>query len=234
MRLTLFFFSIIFFFSCETTESQVIKNIDSQQFFKKINKKNGIIIDVRTPEEFHSGHIKEATNINFYDKDFIDKLQIVSKNLPIYIYCRSGGRSSLAATKMEALGFTMVYNLSRGIEAWCSDGYHTIKSHAVEHIVPPAFSNLEVDNFLDSNDIVLLVFSTEWCVPCKKMIPIIQEIKKENTKIDVLFLDADENKQLMKSYEIQAVPGFIVFKYSKEFFRHTGVISKEELLVRLK
>ena len=62
----------------------------------------------------------------------------------------------------------------------------------------------------------------------------IQEIKKENTKIDVLFLDADENKQLMKSYEIQAVPGFIVFKYSKEFFRHTGVISKEELLVRLK
>tara|TARA_B100001758_G_C18403624_1_gene610564 strand:- start:106 stop:810 length:705 start_codon:yes stop_codon:yes gene_type:complete len=233
MRLALFFFSIVFFFSCETIDSQVITNIDAEQFFKKINENNGIIIDVRTPEEFHSGHINEATNINFYDEDFIDKLQIVRKDLPIYIYCRSGGRSSLAATKMEELGFAKVYNLSRGIDAWYSDGYQSITTHVVEKIIPPKFSDLEVDNFLDSNDVVLLVFSTEWCVPCKKMIPIIQEIKQENINIEVLFLDADENKQLMKSYEIQAVPGFIVFKFSNEVFRHTGVISKEELVVKL-
>ena len=44
---------------------------------------------------------------------------------------------------------------------------------------------------------------------------------------------ADVNKKVVKEYKIQAVPVFIVFRNSKEIFRHVGLISKEELLKHL-
>ena len=103
MRNLLLLASITFLISCGHTNSQIIENIEAPQFQKLINKETGIIIDVRTPQEFHSGHIEDATNIDFYASDFTDKLKIVRKDGPIYVYCRSGGRSSSAASKMKKL-----------------------------------------------------------------------------------------------------------------------------------
>ena len=188
---------------------------------------------MRTPEEFYSGHIKDATNINYYADDFIDKIKIINKGLPIYIYCRSGGRSTAAALKMQQLGFTKIFNLSKGVNSLVSADYQLIKTSSAVHKTGTRYSELTVNNFLDTNDLVLFAFITEWCVPCRKMTPIVEEIMKENPNVSVLFLDADENKKLMESYNIQAVPGFIFFKHSKEVFRHTGIISKNELLTRL-
>ena len=108
------------------------KRIDKDLFInnrkKLIKEIDGVIIDVRTPAEFHSGHIKDATNINFYADDFVEKLKITRKDIPIYVYCRSGGRSSMAASKMAKLGFTRIYNLVGGIRAWNAANYITIKS----------------------------------------------------------------------------------------------------------
>ena len=219
--------------SCGNTNSQVIENIQALQFKKIINKQDGIIIDVRTPQEFHSGHIKEATNIDFYADDFTDKLKIVRKDVPIYVYCRSGGRSSSAASKMEKLGFTKVYNLVGGIGAWDAVNYTTIKSKEGKKKNDPIFTVSEIENIIKTNEIVLIDFSTEWCVPCKKMKPVIQEIQKENLNVKVLFIDADTNKELIKKYQIEGVPFFIVFKNAKDVFRHAGIISKEELLEQL-
>ena len=55
---------------------------------------NGIqLIDVRKPEEFSSGHIENAVNMNFYDADFKSQLNSLDKTKEVYLYCRSGGRS---------------------------------------------------------------------------------------------------------------------------------------------
>ena len=231
MKYILFLVSAsIFLISCGHTTSQTIANIEAVEFYKLINKENGIIIDVRTPEEFYSGHIKDATNIDFYAADFIDKLKIVRKDVPIYVYCRSGGRSSSAASKMEKLGFSKVYNLAGGIGAWNSANYKTVKSKASKKSAEPTFTISEVDNILKSNEVTLIDFSTQWCVPCKKMKPIIEEVQKENSNVTVLFIDADVNKHIAEEYQIKAVPVFIVFNNTKEVFRHVGVISKKELL----
>ena len=212
---------------------KVLEDVNTENFQQLIEKGDGIIIDVRTSQEFNSGHIIDATNIDFYSDDFSDKLEIVRKDVPIYVYCRSGGRSSSAANKMEKLGFTKVYNLLGGIGSWQSEGYKTIKSKKVETTTQPKFTETQLNKILSNNKTVLIDFSTQWCVPCKKMKPIIQEIQRENTNVKVLFIDADANKELVKKYQIKGVPVFIVFKNSEESFRKVGLCNKEELTNQL-
>ena len=76
------------------------------------------LIDVRKPDEFASGHIENAVNMNFYDEDFEAQIKNLDKDKDVYIYCRSGGRSGKAAKQLEELGFTKVYDLEGGILNW--------------------------------------------------------------------------------------------------------------------
>ena len=233
MKKILFLLSIMFLFSCGNTNSQIIEDVNTENFHQLIEKGDGIIIDVRTSQEFNSGHIIDATNIDFYSDDFTDKLKIVRKDVPIYVYCRSGGRSSSAADKMEKLGFTKVYNMIGGIGSWQSKGYETIKSKEVETTNQPKFTETQLNKILSNNKTVLIDFSTQWCVPCKKMKPIIEDIQRENRNVKVLFIDADANKELVKKYQIKGVPVFIVFKNGEEYFRKVGFCNKEELTNQL-
>ena len=187
MKNLLFSLSITLLFSCENTNSQIIDDVNTEKFHQLIEKGDGIIIDVRTSQEFNSGHIIDATNIDFYSDDFSDKLELVSKDVPIYVYCRSGGRSSSAANKMEKLGFTKVYNLLGGIGSWQSEGYKTIKSKEGKISKQPKFTETHLNKILNNNEIVMIDFSTQWCVPCKKMKPIIEDIQRENPNVKVLF-----------------------------------------------
>ena len=234
MKKIFYLLSIASLFSCGNTNSQIIENIGASKFQLLTSKQEGIIIDVRTPKEFHSGHIQESVNIDFYADDFTEKLRLLRKNVPIYVYCRSGGRSFSAAKKMQDLGFSKVYNLSGGIGSWNAENYATIKSQEEESVSQPTFTILEIENILKISEVVLIDFSTEWCIPCKKMKPVIQQIKKEAPNVTVLFIDAEVNKELVKRYQIKGVPVFLVFKNAEEVFRHIGVISKGELLKQLK
>ena len=233
MKNILFLLSTVILFSCGNTNSQITEDINVEKFHQLIEKGDGIIIDVRTSQEFNSGHIIDATNIDFYSEYFTDKLKIVRKDIPIYVYCRSGGRSSSAANKMEKLGFTKVYNLLGGIGSWQSEGYETIKSKESKSTKQPKFTETQLNEILSNNKTVLIDFSTQWCVPCKKMKPIIEEIQRENTTVKVLFIDADANKELVKKYQIKGVPVFIVFKNGEESFRKVGLCNKDELTNQL-
>lgn len=83
------------------------------------SKPNNVIIDVRTPQEYIEGYIKDAKNINIYDStDFIEKVKSFSKKDDIYLYCKSGARSSAACQIMGQLGFENVFNLIGGITDW--------------------------------------------------------------------------------------------------------------------
>tara|TARA_B100000767_G_C19746871_1_gene528947 strand:+ start:1348 stop:2073 length:726 start_codon:yes stop_codon:yes gene_type:complete len=220
--------------SVDSTEAQVIYNINALEFNKLINTEEGIVLDVRTVGEISEGHIEDATNIDFYDSDFDAKLDLIRRDIPIYVYCRSGGRSSKTAHKMKELGFDKVYNLLGGFGEWKSKNFKVVKTEDKIFKKQKSFSILEFSDIIKSNDIVLLDFSTEWCVPCKKMKPIILEIKEENKNLKVIFIDADVNKELVKKYQIKGVPVFILFIDGVEKFRHVGVIDKSELLSNIK
>jgi rhodanese-related sulfurtransferase len=78
-----------------------------------------IVLDVRTEEEFESGYIPNAINIDIrMGAGFIDELNKLDKTVPYYVYCRSGARSAQAVQIMQDMGFVFSYNLLGGILAW--------------------------------------------------------------------------------------------------------------------
>lgn len=86
-----------------------------------------VIIDVRTPEEYASGHVEDAINMDFYAEDFDEQLNELDRDKIYLIYCRSGNRSGKALDKMEALGFRQVYNMLGGIANWERTNLPTVK-----------------------------------------------------------------------------------------------------------
>lgn len=111
----------------ETTafENAAPKNIGVAEAGQLIQKNEVVILDVRTPEEFGSGHLKGATNLDINASDFQEKLATLDKEKKYLIHCEAGGRSKRAATRMKGLGFATVYNLEGGIKAWEAAGQKT-------------------------------------------------------------------------------------------------------------
>jgi len=78
------------------------------------------LLDVRTPDEFNSGHIANANNISV--ETLASRLSDVPTDEPIVIYCRSGNRSAQAASILKSAGYTQVYDLG-GIIDWQAAGF---------------------------------------------------------------------------------------------------------------
>ncbi len=81
-----------------------------------------VVLDVRTPEEFGAGRIADSVNLDFYAADFVDRLDALDKDVPYFVYCRSGNRSGQTIETMRDLGFTEVYELDGGIVSWAASG----------------------------------------------------------------------------------------------------------------
>ncbi|MGA1699579.1 MAG: rhodanese-like domain-containing protein [Candidatus Nanopelagicales bacterium] len=73
-----------------------------------------VIIDVRTPEEFNSGHVQGALNIPVESPDFAAQVSALDPATTYAIYCRSGNRSAVATAEMGSMGFMHLYDLEGG------------------------------------------------------------------------------------------------------------------------
>jgi rhodanese-related sulfurtransferase len=108
-------------------QEQIIKDISNSESFQMINENksnpNFILIDVRTEDEFLSGYIENALNIDFYSETFSDELNKLDKNKTYLIYCRTANRSGQALDMMKDLEFSEVYNMLGGIVEWEANGY---------------------------------------------------------------------------------------------------------------
>jgi rhodanese-related sulfurtransferase len=78
-----------------------------------------VILDVRTEEEFESGYIKGALNMDIHGgADFLASIDALDKSKSYFVYCRSGARSAQACQLMIQKGFIAVYNLDGGVLNW--------------------------------------------------------------------------------------------------------------------
>ena len=92
------------------------KNINFEQAKQIIDNEQVLLLDVRTEEEFITGHILSAINIPVDDiEQRLDEIN--DKNQKILVYCKSGIRSSVACSLLEEEGFSNLYNL-RAPSAW--------------------------------------------------------------------------------------------------------------------
>lgn len=85
-----------------------------------MNHQAGVVIDVREPHEFQSGHIARAINIPLGQIQTRDTELKKFKERPIIVCCLSGARSARAAALLRKDGFKAVHNLTGGVSAWRS------------------------------------------------------------------------------------------------------------------
>lgn len=105
--------------SCSSSTEAQVSDIDVKEFKAKFEGKNDIqVLDVRTPNEIAQGKIDGASENNFMGPNFEQNLAKLDKNKPVVVYCASGGRSAKAAAIMKEKGFTVVYNLLGGFNAY--------------------------------------------------------------------------------------------------------------------
>ena len=76
------------------------------------------IVDVRTSAEFAQASIAKAKNIDFDSSSFEEELGKLEKDKPLFIYCKSGGRSEKAVEKAKEMGFERIIELDGGMDAW--------------------------------------------------------------------------------------------------------------------
>ncbi|MEZ5945395.1 MAG: rhodanese-like domain-containing protein [Hyphomonas sp.] len=98
-----------------------VATIDPQTAHDRVRKKELILIDVRTENEWQSGIAKGAHTITLGDSTLVDQVYGLTRedlSRPVAVICRSGARSSRAASQLAAAGFTDVSNVGGGMMAW--------------------------------------------------------------------------------------------------------------------
>jgi len=98
----------------EDTIVMTIPKAEFEQRYLAMRETGAILIDVRTPTEYDSGHYEGAQMVDFYAPDFTEQLNALDKDTQYFIHCRSGSRSGQALRIMRSLGFTKVYDLRGG------------------------------------------------------------------------------------------------------------------------
>ncbi|MDR0892505.1 MAG: thioredoxin [Mediterranea sp.] len=87
------------------------------------------------------------------------------------------------------------------------------------------------NELIESTPLVLVDFFATWCGPCKAMHPVLEDVKsKVEDKARIVKIDVDQEEALAQSYQIQAVPTFILMKNGQPVWRHSGIIPGNELV----
>jgi rhodanese-related sulfurtransferase len=226
------FFSLLFLsLAACNAQNGISAKMTPEEFEKAIKESTVQVLDVRTAGEFVSGHIANAQQADWNNQQqFLDRVQYIDKDKPVYIYCLVGGRSNAAANWMRSNGFKNVFELQGGINAWKRD------SKPLAGVV--AEKQLTMEEYLakiPKDKIVLADFGATWCPPCVKMAPVIEELKKsKDLNFSLVNIDGVVHTDLMKSMNIESIPVFIVYKNGIEVWRKEGIVSKDELTAQLK
>jgi len=115
------FFSLIFIFSCEFLSTTEVNIISDNQFLE-MQDTDYTLIDVRTTEEYESGHIQNALNFDFYSESFQKDILTLEKNSQIILYCRTQNRSTKTADFLKENGYREIKVIEGGITSWVKNG----------------------------------------------------------------------------------------------------------------
>jgi thioredoxin 1 len=98
--------------------------------------------------------------------------------------------------------------------------------------------NLSVEDYnkrvAATDKIVLVYFNADWCVPCIKLKPVMEQITvEERTSTNVLSIDVDKNPEISKHFEINTLPLFIIYKNGKKVWENNTAISKSDIKAKI-
>ncbi|WP_457913935.1 rhodanese-like domain-containing protein [Candidatus Gillettellia adelgis] len=107
-----------------------VKAISPHEAVQLINKKNGIVVDTRNRNDFHKGHLTNATSLTINDIKSGNLGDLVKhKTQPIIVVCTNGIASFEAAKNLYKAGFIHVVILKQGIAGWSYDNLPLVKTN---------------------------------------------------------------------------------------------------------
>lgn len=200
--------------------------IDPQNFKKALQGSQVQLLDVRTDDEFRSGHLPHAMLADYLQKEqFYERVKYLDKSQPVYIYCLSGARSAAAAHYLRENGYAKVVELKGGINAWKQA---RLPLEAAANIAQ--MTEADYQSALRSKQFVLVDFGANWCPPCRQMEPVVKAVlEKHAARLRLVKVDAGVNTRLMKQFNVETLPVFILYKNGQQIWRRNGVFEKEEL-----
>lgn len=211
-------------------QAQQPQQEDARTFAKDIQQPGVQVFDVRTAEEYNTGHLPKALQADYTNKpEFNERVKYLDKQKPVYIYCLSGGRSSKAAQWMRENGFTSVVELENGVNAWKQaglqlEGVNTKKTQLT----------MEAYNKGIAKGVVLTDVGAEWCPPCKQLEPVLAAFLKSHQQVKLMKVDGGNDTDVMKAIGAKGLPTLIVYKNGREVWRKQGVATAEELAAAVK
>ena len=213
--------------SSDASKSSSYTSVTPQEFQKLISEtKSFNLLDVRSPEEFAMNHLKGATNINVDGSGFNEKIAVLEKDKPVFVYCKSGGRSRKAAAALSAAGYT-VKELEGGILKWSGSGL-PVEMSAKKY--DDGYDMARYNKETTESDLVLVDFHATWCGPCKMMAPHVEVLRNEfPDKLKVIKVDTDKSPVVSQHFSITGIPLIKLYKDGKEVYDKTGYHSEKEL-----
>lgn len=222
---------VVFILSCNYACSQKENVLNADEFEKLLAATaNAQLIDVRTPEEFSEGHLKNALSMNVNSDDLKNRSKFLDKDKPVFVYCYMGSRSAKTCDFLRSEGFAKVYDLKGGYSKWVD------LNKPVDNRIPttPGISGEDFQKQVADGK-TLVDFNAPWCAPCIKMKSILDEVEKEfEGKVKVVRFDKDKNSQLSKTYNITELPAFLVFENGRLLKQVSGFQTKEQLVDLIK
>ena len=125
------FFSLLLIYSCQIFDSTEI-NVISDAQFTEIQDTDYILVDVRTLEEFESGHIQDAIHFDFYSESFQNDILSLDKSSSIILYCRTQNRSTKTANFLKENGYKEITVIAGGITSWVKNGNDLVYNFSEE------------------------------------------------------------------------------------------------------
>lgn len=81
--------------------------------------------------------------------------------------------------------------------------------------------------------LTILDFSAEWCGPCKKLSPIIEELALEYPDLNIQKIDVDANKELVDKYKIRSIPTILFIQEDEVLEKLVGAVNKLDLVEKI-
>jgi len=206
-------------------KAQQKQAVDVDVFEEGMQQPGVQIFDVRTTGEFNAGHLHDALQADFTKKEeFNERVKYLDKEKPVYVYCLSGGRSTAAATWMRDNGFKEVVEMQGGINAWKKAGKALDGVKDEPQMTIPSFWQA-----VKAEKLVLVDVGAEWCPPCRKMEPVLQQFLQANKAVQLVRVDGGKDQAVMKAINAAELPTFVFYKNGQEVWRKTGIVDISEL-----
>jgi thiol-disulfide isomerase/thioredoxin len=227
-KFVMLLFSACLIISCDSSIKKT--NLEPPAFEAAISGGKVQLLDMRGTNEYQAGHIKNALQADWNNQvEFREYAAHLVKDKPLLVYSETSTRSAPGSDWLAGQGYK-VTELQGGFEKWKTAGMPVTTA---ENEKPVSFAEYKV--LTNLGPVVLVDIGADWCPPCRKMEPVIEQLEKDfGDNFKLVKIDAGMQTELMKQVNAEKIPTFIIYKNGGETWRKEGIVDIIELKRKLK